>query len=167
MRRHLLLAVSIAILVPSAAAAQPRILVGGGITSPNGDFSNVAGTGYHVRAGIEIVIPTLPVSIRGDGDYHRLAEANPAFDRSNVLDGALSVVFTLPGVGLSPYLLGGLGQYRLESGALGLSQAVTESGFHGGFGARMGTLFVEIRYVQVNSEPGRSRYIPVTVGLRL
>lgn len=166
MRRPVLLAASLLVLAPATVEAQPRLLVGVGITSPIGDFKEVANAGYHLRVGLQIAIPTLPVSIRAEGDYQRLSEASPAFDASNVLGGAVSAVFELPGVGLSPYLLGGVGQYRLETGLAGLRQAVDLSGFHAGFGIALGSVgFVEIRYVQMNGDAGDTKYVPMTVGL--
>ena len=110
------------------------------------------------------------LSIRLDGDYHRLSEAGASFDPSSVWGGALDVVFALPGVGLTPYLLGGIGRYRVSSGPAGMAAPVIYSGFNGGFGVGLGSLafggFVEIRYVQLEGGSG-VRYIPLTVGLRL
>lgn len=170
MSRTLLFAAAVLAVAPQAASAQPSVLVGGGITSPTSTFTDVASSGYHARLAAEIGIPTLPVSIRFDGDYHRLSEAGPAFDPSSVWGGALDVVFALPGVGLTPYLLGGIGRYRVSSGPAGLAAPVIYSGFNGGFGVGLGSLafggFVEIRYVQLERGSG-VRYIPLTVGLRL
>ena len=172
MRRLTVYASVLVFLVPAAVEAQPRLLVGGGITRPNGDFKNAASAGYHGRVGVEITIPTLPVALRADADYHNLPETGPTFDSSQILGGAVSLVFTLPGVGLSPYLLGGLGAYRIETGLVGFSQAVVQNGFHVGFGTKLGSLgfggFVEIRYVQIGGDSGvDTKYIPVTVGFRL
>ena len=171
MRRLVLSAAVFLFFVPAAVEAQPRILVGGGITSPNGDFKDAARAGYHGRIGVELAIPTLPVALRADADFHRLPEAGPLFDSSQILGGSLSLVFTLPGVGLSPYLLGGLGAYRVETGLVGSSDPVNRNGFHLGFGTKIGSLgfggFVEIRYVQIGGDAGDTKYIPVTVGFRL
>ena len=171
MRRLLLSAAVFSFLVPAAVDAQPRLLVGGGITSPNGAFKTEASAGYHGRVGVEIAIASLPISLRGDADFHSLPEADPAFDSSQILGGAASLVFNLPGVGLSPYLLGGLGAYRIKTGPAGSSQAVRHNGFHVGFGTKLGSLgfggFVEIRYVQIAGDSSDTKYIPVTVGFRL
>ena len=74
MRRITLLIVLALAIAPAVAQGQPRLVVGGGITSPNGDFKDSANTGYHVRAGLELGLPTLPVSLRADGDVHRLSD---------------------------------------------------------------------------------------------
>ena len=168
MRRITLLTALALAIAPATAQAQPRLIVGGGITSPNGDFKNSANTGFHVRAGIEIALPTLPVSLRADGAYHSLAEANASLEATNILGGALSAVFALPGIGLSPYLLGGVGQYRTDAGPIGASIAESQRGFHAGFGINLGAVgFVEIRYVQIDADLGDTKYIPMTFGLRL
>jgi len=170
-RRLVLSAAVFFFLSPAAAEAQPRILIGGGVTSPNGDFKNAASAGYHGRIGVELAIPTLPVALRADADFHNLRRSDPTFDSSQILGGGISLVFTLPGVGMSPYLLGGVGAYRVETGPVGDSQAVNRNGFHVGFGMKFGSLgfggFVEIRYVQIGGGLGDTKYIPVTVGIRL
>ncbi|MCH7992178.1 MAG: hypothetical protein IIC35_07155, partial [Gemmatimonadetes bacterium] len=86
---------------------------------------------------------------------------------TKVLAGSISMVFALPGVGLNPYLLGGLGQYRVEAGPA----ERTDRGFHGGFGVVLGALglgaFAEIRYVRISSDTGpTTKMIPLTVGVR-
>ena len=167
--RRITLLIALALAIgPAVAQAQPRLVLGGGITSPNGDFKDSANTGYHVRLGLELGLPTLPVSLRADGDFHRLAEADPAFEATTILGGAVGAVFALPGVGLSPYLLGGVGRYRTDAGPLGSSVTDTRRGFHAGFGINLGAVgFVEIRYVQINGDAGDTKYIPMTFGLRL
>ena len=171
--RRLTLAATALCLValPGALEAQIGFLAGGGISSPLGDFADEAGTGYHLRAGFDGAIPTTPISVRIDGDYHRLAEADSGFESASVWAGAFSVVYRLPGVGIRPYLLGGIGKYRLKAGPAGMSTAVTDNGLHAGFGLNLGAIgfggFVEIRYVQVNTAGDDTKYLPLTVGLRM
>lgn len=173
MSRSLQLAAVLLVATPAAAIAQQpdlNVLVGAGLTSPTSAFSDVASSGYHAQLAVQVGIPTLPVSIRLNGDYHRLSAAGAAFDPSRVWGGALDVVFSLPGVGLTPYLLGGVGRYRVTSGPAGRGAARIFNGFNGGFGVSLGSLafggFVEIRYVQLQRSSD-VRYIPVTVGIRL
>jgi hypothetical protein len=158
-------------LLPAVAVAQPGVLVGGGVTSPLGDLGDVASNGYHARLGVQMGIPTLPVAIRLDGDYHRLSEADASYEPTSVLGGALGVVFTLPGVGLSPYVLTGVGRYRVESGPVGSSEQVQRNGFQAGFGISLGAIgfgaLVEIRWVRVDADPGSMSFVPVSVALRM
>ena len=89
---------------------------------------------------------------------------------ARVLAGSLSLVFTLPGVGLQPYLLGGVGSYRVETGPEETAEAVTKNGYHGGFGVVVGGLgfgmFAEVRFIQINTEMS-AKLVPLTLGFRL
>jgi hypothetical protein len=171
MRHILFLLLVLGVFTPIEVQAQPRLLVGGGVTAPNGDLSQSAEAGYHWKAGLWVAIPRLPVGFRADGALHRLSSADDGvLERTEVLAGSLSGVFMLPGVGLAPYLFGGFGRYRIESGPIDATTTVTDPGFHGGFGVNIGAgglgAFAEIRYVQVNGTDTESRFIPLTFGLR-
>ena len=148
-------------------------MLGVGISNPIGDLADgPAGTGIHGQVGLQVGIPTFPVSLRGDAHYHDFGEGDIADSQFDVLSGALSAVLTLPGVGIMPYVLAGLGAYRIGVEAAGTSTHDTETGFHGGFGVNLGGLglggYAEIRFIGVGTEgAGNFRYIPLTVGLRL
>ncbi len=164
------LALAALVLLPGGLAAQPRILLGGGFSAPNGAITDVADPGYHVQAGLQVRLPMLSsVALRGDGSYHRMGASSASFAGTDVLGGSLSLVVFLPGISLQPYLLGGLGSYRTETGAAEAPESVTDTGYHGGFGVAVGGTgvgaFAEIRYVQID-RPARTRVIPLTLGLR-
>jgi hypothetical protein len=170
MRRTALLASLLLLLVPAASQAQIRILAGAGVTNPMGDLSDVAGVGWNAAAGLQLVVASLPVGLRADGAYHSFGEegGNPG---TSILAGALSVTVTLPGVGLQPYVLGGVGMYRTSFDADGVD-AASDSGIHGAFGVDIGQFgfggFAEVRFVNVSTEgSGSSRYVSATLGLRL
>lgn len=171
MRRTLILALFIALMTPLGVDAQPRFLVAAGFTGPSGDLSDAADAGYHGQVGLFVQIPTIPVGIRGDGFFHRLGAAEPTFVDPQILGGTLSVVYNLPGIGMVPYVLAGVGSYQTESGPIGATAKDTDAGFHGGFGVNLGATgpgaFAEIRFVQVNGAGTTSRFIPLTIGLRL
>lgn len=171
MRRPIVLLLALAFALPASAEGQFRLLVGGGVTSPLGDLSDLAGTGYHAMVGLHLTISSWPVSIRGDGMLHRLGASEAEFDTSQVIGGALSAVYTLPGISFRPYLLGGIGSYRTETGLVGETETFTDTGYHGGFGVELGSgaiqAFAEIRYAHVPTDRGTYRLVPVTIGLRL
>ncbi|MDA0329766.1 MAG: outer membrane beta-barrel protein [Gemmatimonadetes bacterium] len=171
MRALLVIALASAVLLPTGVEAQPRLMLGGGISSPNGDFSASAEAGYHLQVGLQVGIPTLPVGFRADGGIHRMGQGNAALVRTQILVGSLSGVLTLPGIGLSPYLLAGVGSYQTEAGLIGASEKMTETGYHGGFGVNIGAgglgAFAEIRFVQIKSDTQTTRFIPMTFGIRL
>ena len=170
--RRLLLVITFLISAPSVAWAQPRVMFGGGFTNPQGDLRESADPGWHIDAGVQIGIPTLPVSLRGDGQLHRLASSNNDYRDTEFLSGAVSVVFTLPGVGLEPYLLAGLGSYRFNGG-LAVTEGIQriDTGYHGGFGVVTGQLglgfFAEVRYVRIDQDGVGMSMTPLTLGFRL
>ena len=136
-----------------------------------GTLGDVAESGYHLALGVQIGIPTLPVGVRLDGSYHTMSEANSGFDSSQVIGGGVSVVFNLPGVGLVPYVLGGVGRYRVETGPAGMSTQSTNGGWHGGFGVNLGAIgfgaFAEVRYVRISGPGNDFEMVPLTIGFRL
>jgi hypothetical protein len=156
------------LLAPAVALAQPRLMAGAGLSTPFGDFDNVAGPGWHANAGIQLEVPSIPIALRADGGYHSFGEESPA-PKLTMLTGALSAVAVLPGVGLGPYLLGGIGVYR--SSVEG-SDPVSDPGFQAAFGVDIGSGtgfqgFVEVRFANVNADGGDARFVTATVGFSL
>jgi hypothetical protein len=141
---------------------------GVGLSNPMSDLRDVADVGWHAMAGMQLSVASLPVGLRADGTYHSFGDKAP-FLSTNLLSGALSLVVTLPGVGLSPYILGGLGVYRTSFD--GSSNTQSDSGFHGAFGVDIGSLgfggFAEVRLVNVSTDPGNRRFVTATLGFRL
>jgi hypothetical protein len=167
-RRTLLVAVHLVLaLAPMVAEAQPRLMGGVGLSTPFGDLADDAEVGWHALAGLQLGFPTLPVALRADGAYHSFGEASPS-PKTNMLSGHLSVVVILPGVGLSPYLLGGVGMHRTSVDG---QEAESDSGFHGAFGVDIGALgfggFGEARVVSINRAEGDARFVTFTIGFRL
>ena len=167
MRQFILLGILVLALTPVTSECQVRLIIVGGLSQPNGDFTNQVNTGLHGRAGLQVGVPVFPVSLRGEGEIHQFSKPTGA-ENTTMLDGTLSAVLGLGGIGLQPYLLAGIGSYRLDPG--GTEEAKTNRGFHGGFGVGIGALgfggFAEIRLVNISGDTGNIRYIPVTLGLR-
>lgn len=159
--------VLLSLSLPVAAQAQPRLMAGGGLSTPVGDFGDVAEAGWHLMGGLQLGVPSIPIALRADGGYHAFGQASGA-PSVDMLAGNLSLVFNLPGVGLVPYLLGGVGAYR--TGVDGLD-AVSDNGFHAAFGVNIGAIglggFGEVRFVNVNQGAGDARFVTATLGLRL
>ena len=174
MKRILFAAAVAAFLLPSAAQAQmPRFMAGVGLSTPTGDFNDAVETGYHGRLGLQLGAPAFPVAGRLEGEYHSFGQTE-GLPKVTVLNGALSAVLSLGGVGLTPYFLAGVGRYRVDIDVAAVEPATepaTETGFHGGFGVNIGAIglggFAEFRVVQINTEGNKIRYFPLTVGLRL
>jgi opacity protein-like surface antigen len=172
MRRFMLAAVLAGFLIPAAAEAQrPRIMAGGGLSTPTGDFNEAAEVGYHGRLGLQMGGPAFPLAGRLEGEYHSFGQTT-GLPKYKVLNGALSAVLELEGTGITPYFLAGIGRYRVDADVTGLdTDPVTETGFQGGFGVNIGAVgfggFAEFRVIQINMEGDAIRYFPVSVGFRL
>jgi hypothetical protein len=166
MRRVALLAL-VALALPAALNAQARLMVGAGISSPNGDFADAVDAGKHGRVGLQVSVPVFPVSLRAEGEFHSFSEATGS-EKAQLINGTISAVLSLGGIGLTPYILAGLGSYRYDESTT--AEAVTNRGIHGGLGASIGALglggFAEVRLVNISGEDGDSRYVAATVGFR-
>ena len=169
MRRSLLWLVLALLVAPGAAQAQVQLLGAAGLTNPMSDLNDISDVGWHLMGGAELSVATLPVSLRADGSYDSFGEqgTNP---RPKVLSGALSLVVRFPGVGLRPYVLGGVGVYRTSLDAVD-SQATSDKGIHGAFGVDIGALgfggFAELRLVDFERDSATFRYVTAMLGVRL
>ena len=102
MRRIALLAL-VALVLPAALNAQARLMVGGGISNPLGDFADAVDAGKHGRVGLQVGVPVFPVSVRAEGEVHSFSEATGG-EKAQLINGTISGVLSLGGLGLSPYL---------------------------------------------------------------
>ena len=147
-----------------------------GAAVPVSDLGNSFSTGFNVTGTIGINVPLLPVGFRIDAAYNQFGgkvRPNGAGGTSNVnakIAGVSgNVVFGIPGaVIISPYLIGGVGYYRVSSSATG-SVASNNVGFNAGAGVKIPLLvfatFIEARYNRVSESGGSTSFIPVTVGV--
>ena len=161
----------VALSAPQDVSAQPSLVLGGGLSHPLGDMGDALESGYHGRVGVELGIPVFPVAFRADGAVHRFNGKGTDAGTMNQIDGALSAVLKLGGIGLGPYMLAGIGKYRQDySDALEGADPETVTGYHAGFGVTLGLLgkgvFAEARLVNLSVDNGNARYFPLTVGVR-
>jgi hypothetical protein len=170
MRRSALCLAAVLLLAPATTQAQVSLLFGAGLTNPMSDLNDVSDVGWHAMGGAKLSIAAFPVGLRADGAYQSFGEQgmNPQL---RILSGSLSVVVTFPGIGLSPYVLGGLGVYRTSVDLDGVAPS-SDSGFHGAFGVDIGAIgfggFAEVRVANVETEgSGTYRFVTATLGIRL
>ena len=109
MRQLMLLAVLALASTPVISVGQVRLMVGGGLSQPHGDFADQANRGLHGRAGLQVGVPVFPVSLRGEGEIHQFSQPT-GLENTTMLNGTLSAVLGLGGIGLQPYLLAGIGR---------------------------------------------------------
>ncbi len=155
------LCASLAAVVMSAAAeAQaPRAVsvgLGVGATIPLGDFASDTKTGAHGTAYLQYEPERNVWAVRGEFGYHRSdytddflgdVGADPDDNLSNSVSylGATALLIGRKRDGaVTPYLLGGLGAYRMTatfaSGPASISESANGVGFNAGAGIRWGAM---------------------------
>jgi hypothetical protein len=146
-----------------------QIGVAAGAAIPVSDLGNSFSTGFNVTGTIAINVPLLPIGFRIDAAYNQFSAKGASNVNAKIAGVTGNAVFGIPGaIIISPYLIGGVGYYRVSSSATG-SVASNNFGFNAGAGVKLPLLvfsaFAEARYNRV-SENGRSAsFIPVTVGV--
>jgi hypothetical protein len=179
LKRSLFLAIAAIALVaaPRVSHAQLGLVkpfqlgVAGGAAQPMSDLSNTTKLGYNGTVALGINLPLIPVGLRVDGAYNQFGEKAGAGFKTHTVSATGNVVWRLPSVGISPYLIGGAGLYMVSVTPTGGS-AVTENklGYNAGAGINLPLsvfkAFVEARYNRVSLDNGNSmQFVPVTLGI--
>lgn len=175
--RHIpLAAVLVAALALFAAPAEAQlrpweISIAGGPSTPVGDFSDVAGTGYHVQGSIGFGIPLFPVGLRADVLWQELPDDIDGNFRQ--IGGIANATLGMPLILIEPYVLGGVGMFSVSEPDADHGDhthaegSETTTGFNVGAGLEAGLLglkgFIEARYLDAGNG---FRTIPITVGIR-
>lgn len=168
----ILAACLIAAVAPSVAEAQiPGLRLGlaAGPSIPLGELSDEAGTGFHVRGGVGLEIPLLPIGVRGDLIWQQFADEHDG--NFTQLGGLINATWRLPFPIIQPYLVGGGGLMRFDEPEEDHGdhahdgESGTNFAFAAGAGVQLRLLgfggFVEARYL----DWGRHRAIPLTIGI--
>ena len=146
---------------------QVGVAVGGAF--PQSDFGNSFNTGFNITGMLGINVPLLPVGFRIDAAYNQFGAKGISTVNAKIAGVSGNVLFGIPGaVIVSPYLIGGVGYYRVSSSATG-SVASNDFGFNVGAGVKVPLLvfstFIEARYTRVSETGGSTSFVPVTVGV--
>jgi hypothetical protein len=165
-----LLAVSEAANAQIATVLKP-VQVGAalGAAIPVSDLGKAFSTGFNLTGTIGINVPLLPIGFRIDGAYNQFGAKGTSNVNAKIAGVTGNVVFSVPGaVIVSPYLIGGVGYYRVSSSATG-SVASNNFGFNAGAGVKIPLIafstFIEARYNRVSGNGGSTSFVPVTVGV--
>jgi len=147
----------------------------GGGTLPQGEAEDAFDTGWHGGGLLVFNIPVIPVGLRVDAAYHKLDSVASAISTGDaeILAATANVTVGFRLLILKPYVVGGVGYYRLdfsdESFPSAFSGTDNETGWNAGagvsFSLRKIDIFVEARYHSVATEGQRFKFIPVSVGL--
>jgi hypothetical protein len=145
-----------------------QIGVAAGAAVPVSDLGNSFSTGFNVTGTIAINVPLLPIGFRIDAAYNQFSAKGASNVNAKIAGVTGNVVFGMPGVVITPYLIGGVGYYRVSSSATG-SVASNDFGFNAGAGVKLPLLvfsaFAEARYNRVSENGGSTSFVPVTVGV--
>jgi opacity protein-like surface antigen len=171
----------------SGSSGRPFKLGGAlGATIPLGDFSDGADLGYHLGGLIEYKPQSVPVNLRGEITYHRNGLKEGFFESipgAGNIDGNFSMInfvgnavipFGDAASTARPYVIGGLGLYRLKASAkfsgVDISDTQTKFGLNvgGGFTFNLSGFetFIEARFHSVFTEDSNTNFIPISFGFK-
>jgi hypothetical protein len=175
----LLLSASTVFAQDTMSSSGRPIKLGGmlGASLPLGDFGDVAEMGFHIGALGEFSRPTWPLLLRGEVTYHRHGAKD--FDgNASVLSFVPNLIFPIgdPASTARPYIIGGVGLYRLsvdldlDIPGVDDSQSDTNAGINvgGGFTFNLSGFetFIEARFHSVFSEDSNTNFIPLSFGFK-
>lgn len=172
-----ILLTSVAAVVAMSAAA-PKVgaqlssnpfQIGGaaGIAFPLSDLGNIVNTGYNVTLAVGYKPMLTPIGVRVEAAYNEFGGQGGA-SSLNVPAFTGNLVYALPGVSFSPYIIGGAGLYTPNIGTG--NDRENHFGFNVGGGIKIPLsssfeTFVEARYNKVSVDNFNLSFIPVTVGI--
>jgi hypothetical protein len=163
----------------SAQSMKPVTLgIAVGAAIPIGDFANAYNTGYNGTVGLGLSSVGSPVGLRFEGMYNKFLGRNDIFfinggpranqPDSRVIAGTVNLVYSLPGQGIRPYLIGGGGYYSRKDDQANAS-SVNNFGINGGIGAMFPlsgfNTYVEARVHNIFTDVSSTQFIPVTFGI--
>jgi hypothetical protein len=156
----------------SAQSSKPVSLgIAAGAAIPVSSLSDAFSTGYNGTVALGLSSVGSPLGLRFEGSYNKFIGRNDTFNNQpdyRIIDGTANVVYALPGVGITPYLIGGGGYYSLKKDLPNLS-SVNKFGVNGGVGAMFPlsgfNAYVEARIHDVFTDVNSTWFIPVTFGI--
>ena len=178
MKRSLYLAIATIALVavPRASQAQLGLVkpfqlgIAGGAAQPMSELKDGANLGYNGTVAMAINLPFIPVGLRIDGAYNQFGEKAGIGAKLHVASATGNVVWRLPSVGISPYLIGGGGIYMQSvTPTGGTAQNDSHLGWNAGAGVSLPLTvfkaFVEARYNSYSTDTGSVKFVPLTFGI--
>ena len=178
MKRSLFLAITTIALVaaPRVSNAQLGVLkpfqlgIAGGAAQPMSDLKTSNNMGYNGTVAMAINLPFIPVGLRVDGAYNQFGQKTGG-PKLHVISATGNVVYRLPSIGISPYVIAGAGYYMATT-TVPSSASVKDNnlGWNAGAGINIPLsvfkAFVEARYNSVSVDGGgKMEFVPVTFGI--
>lgn len=178
MTRRLLavLAAGALFALPAASRAQSAsILVSGGLSVPSGDLSDGANSGYNVNLGLAFGAPLIPVGARIEAGFSSF-DFEGGGGSVRIASATANAVLGLGSVGISPYLIGGVGLYNRHFNIDDVGVAPsdkTSAGVNVGGGIRFPlggiSTFLEARYHMMlgsDDDAANFKFIPISFGVQ-
>ena len=179
-----LTAAAVALFSTAASAQSAKAIsigISGGAAIPAGDFGDFYTTGYNGTLSLGLKSVGSPIGIRIDAMYNKMSVKDDAtitlpglgfVESASIASANANLVYSLPGVGISPYLIGGGGIYATKlHGDNFDTDSENEFGVNGGIGAAFPLsgfrTFIEARLHHIFSEGSSTQFIPVTFGISL
>ena len=150
----------------SATVLKPvQFGVSAGVSVPSGDLSDVFDLGYTAGASIMFNPAMMPLGVRVDGAYNQWSLKGGG-DNAHVTSVTGNLVYRIPSMSVTPYLIGGAGWYNLG----GRGESKKNLGWNAGGGLSMALsgfdTFIEARYNRVTGDDvGNSSFIPIVFGV--
>ncbi|HVF39818.1 MAG TPA: outer membrane beta-barrel protein [Gemmatimonadaceae bacterium] len=154
-----------------AQSSKPVSLgISGGASIPTGDFGDIYSTGFNGTVSLGFSSYGSPLGIRVDGMYNKFTDRDdlivPRADYT-IVGANANLVYSLPGSGIRPYLIGGGGIYG-QKPDVDDADYTTDFGVNGGIGASFPlsgfNTFIEARIHHIFSEAS-TQFVPVTFGI--
>lgn len=176
---------SLTVAVPASAqlASSPaRFGIVGGGTFPIGNLSDIASSGWHAGALVDLGLPLVPLGFRVEGTWHQLGSKDTFIaansvgavqetEKTRVIAVTLNATYAFgPQPLIKPYLIGGVGGYNVKfepSDADSFSE--TRFGINLGAGLRVQltgfSTFAEIRWHDIFTTGSSTQMLPISVGV--
>lgn len=159
-----------------SASGRPLRLGGAlGATLPIGDFGDAADVGFHIGALGEFSRPSWPFTFRGEVTYHRNGLQDLDANES-ILSFVPNIVFPFGDEAATarPYVIAGLGLYRvsrkIDVAGEEVSDSETKIGFNagGGFNFNLSGFdtFIEARFHSAQTSGSSTNFIPISFGFK-
>jgi hypothetical protein len=166
-------AVTIVMSATVAEAQSPiRFGLAGGLSLPTGEDKDLFESGFHGQVMLGFGMMALPVKLRADLSYHSFGGKEDVLGADSdlrIISGAVNAIVGMGGIGVKPYLSGGLGMYNGKVEAFGTDDSSTEFGLNGGIGLEFSltgmSTFIEARYIHIFTEDEATQIIPITFGI--
>jgi hypothetical protein len=157
--------------LPAQSHKPVTIGIAAGAAIPVGDFADAYNTGYNGTVALTFSSVGTPLGLRVEGMYNKFLgrdDVGPNQPDARVLGGTANVVYSLPGQGIRPYLIGGAGYYSAKIDVDNAS-STNKFGINGGVGAMFPlsgfSTYVEARYHHMFTDGSATQFIPVTFGI--